>query len=351
MTTKAGLGEEAGKRAAEAASWFLRLREDDVPESELSEWLRWCADSRNLSEFQQIRATWRGFEQLGPAASEMLEMLLEDRDGDSSFQDEHKGPRRSAAVSKSRWRQARWPAMAASLVAVTVAAFVYHGWQHGAARTQPIVHHEPATVRSTILPDGSALTLAPSTEVAVNFNEGIRKLELSHGEAYFDVKPDPVHPFVVQTASLRVTAVGTAFDVRSRAGRVIVTVEEGVVEVARLDSDASAGAWRVAAGYQISYDAKYNAARIVAVDAEYALGWREGRLEYFAEPLADVAADVSRYAQRSIEIGDPQAGAWSFTGTVFVGNVDDWLSALEATFPVQVVRQNDHVILQSRESD
>jgi transmembrane sensor len=109
---------------------------------------------------------------------------------------------------------------------------------------------------------------------------------------------------------------------------------------------ADADGWRVSAGYQISYDASTNAARIAAVDAQRMLAWREGRLEYFSEPLGSVVADVSRYSARPIEIGDPQLANLTFTGTVFTASIDDWLGAVESSFPVRVVTTRDnHVLL------
>lgn len=329
--------DELGKRANEAAEWFLRLKDDQVSDDDLSHWLDWCAVPENLREFQRLRQTWSGFEQVGPAAAEMLETLLDT-------------PRPVTTRERVAGFGRSWlAASAVAAMAVVAAGYVYFA----KTTTAPIDARTlagPAVIQSSMLPDGSTLTLAPNTQVDVDFGTGHRDLALSNGEAYFKVHPDKTKPFTVKAAGVRVTAVGTAFDVRARADRVVVTVQEGIVEVAREDGAAGgdAGRWRVNAGYQISYNVSTRAARIASVDAGRALSWREGRLEYFSEPLEVVAADVSRYSSRPIEIRDQRIARLTFTGTVFTGSIDDWLAAVQETFPVRVVvGDNQSIVLVS----
>ena len=78
------------------------------------------------------------------------------------------------------------------------------------------------------------------------------------------------------------------------------------------------------------------------------MAWRDGRLEYYGEPLSSVVADVSRYSSQPIELVDPQLAQLTFTGTVFTESVDDWLNAIQATFPIRVVTTDDHRVLLMR---
>ena len=75
------------------------------------------------------------------------------------------------------------------------------------------------------------------------------------------------------------------------------------------------------------------------------MAWRDGRLEYYGEPLSSVVADVSRYSNQPIELGDLQLAQLTFTGTVFTESVDDWLNAIQATFPIRAVTTDDHRVL------
>ncbi|MGQ0835683.1 MAG: FecR family protein [Gammaproteobacteria bacterium] len=342
-------------RADEAADWFLRLKEDEVSEGELSAWLKWCADPENLREFQRTRHTWRGFDQLGAAASELLEILADERESSirrvRATGGTH-GARAGVPLPAARplfWSRLGPLALAAMLVAIAIAG-TWHAYESGMIKGSANGRPAPLAIRSTVLPDGSTLTLAPRTDVAVDFTSAQRRLALSEGEAYFKVRPDSSKPFIVHVAGLAVTAVGTAFNVRSRLNGVSVTVEDGVVEIDQVGDAgaANSGTWRVSAGYQLAYDVGRREARISAVDPRLALAWREGRLEYFSEPLASVVADVSRYTARRIELGDPELAALTFTGTVFTDSIDDWLEAVETTFPLRVIRRDDHVMLLRR---
>jgi transmembrane sensor len=177
----------------------------------------------------------------------------------------------------------------------------------------------------------------------VDFSGSLRSLDLSPGEAYFKVSPNKLEPFVVKTAGLKVTALGTAFNIKSESGRVVVTVEEGLVEAAN-----GAESWRVGAGYQLAYDLGGHATRIAAVDARRELGWREGRLEYVNAPLSVVVADAGRYSDRRIEITEARLGAMTYSGTIFTRALDDWLSAVESTFPIRIETRGDRVLLLPR---
>jgi len=322
------------KRAAQAADWILRLSQPELAEEELAAWVKWSADPQNLQEFQRLRATWRVFDQVRGEAVDLLSDL-EERSERSLWQ-RHPGWSRVAA--------------AASIALALGVAWHLLGSGVFSEKTTPVAVR-PA-VRSTVLPDGSAVTLAPRTDIATDFDPARRSLALSSGEAYFRVRPDKTRPFVVRTAGVTVTAVGTAFDVRSTTDRVVVTVQEGVVNVAapRADGDGDTGPWRVGAGSQISYDCQRGTARVSEVDPSRALAWREGRLEYVSEPLSNVVADVSRYSTRPIEIGDPSVGMLTFTGTVLTRSTDDWLSALQTALPLRAIPQGDHIVLVSAES-
>jgi transmembrane sensor len=332
------MSEVSLARAAQAVDWFVRVGAEDVSERELAEWIEWCGDVDNLHEFQNVRNTWAGFDQLRPQAHSLLETLMSEQ---AEVQE-------SASQLRVLASRRRWPqfALAAALGAMAISA-AWYAYDTGLfVRNQEIVVAHAAD-RSTVLPDGSTLTLAPKTNVTVDFGGVVRNLELSHGQAYFKVRSNKARPFVVAAGGLRVTAVGTSFDVRSELDRVVVTVQEGVVEVTpAVDADpASPERWRVSAGNQLAYNESPRSAQIRAVDPDRAMGWRDGRLEYYGEPLSSVVADVSRYSNQPIELSDPQLAQFTFTGTVFTESVDDWLSAIQATFPIRAVTTNDHRVL------
>src|SRR6185312_11690286 len=80
------------------------------------------------------------------------------------------------------------------------------------------------------LPDGSQVSLGARSKLTVAYTRGARDVRLEAGEAFFAVQKNAARPFRVHVLDGVVTAVGTAFDVRTTNDRVLVAVAEGVVQ-------------------------------------------------------------------------------------------------------------------------
>jgi len=198
-----------------------------------------------------------------------------------------------------------------------------------------------ATNRAATLPDGSRMILGTQSRVDVDFNGPRRQLNLSTGEAYFNVQHDRLRPFVVQAGTIRVTAIGTAFDVRRERDKITVTVEEGTVEVASSptgSAEAKPALWRAEAGYQLTYSIPQRTASIASVNPTAELAWRNGELSYVREPLGSVVENLNRYSSRKIIIADPEIAQLPFTGTAFAASADDWLAGVVQAYPVTIQR-------------
>lgn len=83
-----------------------------------------------------------------------------------------------------------------------------------------------------VLPDGSTVILnkESSLSFAGGFFNKTRKIVLK-GEAFFKVSPDKSKPFIISVNDIKVTVVGTAFNVKGVGKETIVTVESGIVKV------------------------------------------------------------------------------------------------------------------------
>jgi transmembrane sensor len=67
-------------------------------------------------------------------------------------------------------------------------------------------------------------------------------------------------------------------------------------------------------------------------------------LKFMDEPLGSVVSNVNRYSSRRIVLEDADLASRPFTGTVYEGRIEDWLSALERVFPLDVVDEGGDVI-------
>jgi transmembrane sensor len=92
----------------------------------------------------------------------------------------------------------------------------------------------PGTVEKKLLPDGSTVWLNDNSTLSYYTNfAGHRAIELKKGEAFFEVKKDPAHPFTVLSNGVSTTVKGTSFSVKmiGATGDVKVSVVTGKVLV------------------------------------------------------------------------------------------------------------------------
>jgi transmembrane sensor len=135
-----------------------------------------------------------------------------------------------------RTRTLRWSA-AAVVVLAAVGIYKYKGTSKPPAQS-PVSYREVAAkygTRSYVdLPDGSRLWLNAGSKVryAQNFADGTRELTLA-GEAFFDVKHDAEHPFLIHAAGVDVKVLGTSLNVRAYPGdsTIETTLIQGRAEI------------------------------------------------------------------------------------------------------------------------
>jgi len=152
-------------------------------------------------------------------------------------------------------------------------------------------------VRLIPLDDGSAITLNTDSKVRVRR----RTVELLRGEALFEVAKGE-QPFVVSADALSVMATTAAFVVKAIAGApVSVVVREGQVSVTDRGQRT-----QVAANQQIALSTQRPQVEAVAPAAlSRQLAWREGKIAFEGETMAQAAREFARYSDTRLVIDDP----------------------------------------------
>jgi transmembrane sensor len=231
---------------------------------------------------------------------------------------------------------ARPVAIAASIVIVVIAAFfvIRAQWSH-ADRYSTVV----GGLAAVPMPDGSRVTLNTNSELRVALDTRARVIELEHGEAFFEVAPDPARPFIVKVGGKRVIAVGTQFAVRREGEDVRVTVSEGTVRFETLLLPAGTIA-------RAEHDAVL-VQKTSAREIEQSLTWRTGVLTFRDTPLADAVAEFNRYNTRKIVIDDPEIASVQVGGIFRSTNLDPFVHLLEEAFPIRASAEGDRIVLRS----
>jgi transmembrane sensor len=192
------------------------------------------------------------------------------------------------------------------------------------------------------LTDGSRIVLGGDTAIRYWLDDKRRHVEVQRGEAFFTVAKDPGRPFEVQAGRTTVTAVGTAFNVRRGAERVVVAVVEGRVKIA---DDEHSQPIHVSAGEQTVVDKSQASLAVSPASTAAATAWQVGRQSFDHEPLRYVLENVNRYSRTPIVLADPSIGELLITGSVLNDNVAGWVKSLELAFGLEAVTENERIVL------
>ena len=221
--------------------------------------------------------------------------------------------------------------------------------------------------RTIALADGSVVTLAPASYIAVRFSAGARDIELRDGEASFDVAHDAARPFRVHAGDNIVQAVGTRFTVNRLPSGTRVAVTEGRVKVMAtgnwLESlwreDAKvldAGSAKVeslgqpaalSAGEQARIPQGRQALLRMPLEPADAPAGAKRRLNFRNDTLADIVTEFNRYNRRPIAVGDAAIAGQRYSGVFDADDADSFLQFLECCSSLRVSRQADRSVVEA----
>ncbi len=188
------------------------------------------------------------------------------------------------------------------------------------------------------LADGSVLGLNTATLVEVTLTDTRRVVRLIRGEVLFDVARDIARPFVVDAGDALVYAVASSFTVsRLGAAPVEVLVRAGVVEVAQRVNREMGPSVEVAANSLVvaPHTGRIATSSVEPARIDRLLAWREGRLAFEGETLAEAAEQFARYSDTRIVIADRTLAAETITGLFQANDPIGFAQAIAASFDLR----------------
>ncbi len=197
--------------------------------------------------------------------------------------------------------------------------------------------------KTITLADGSEVELNTATTVRVIGDR--RELWLDRGEAFFRVKHDAAHPFVVMAAGHRVTDLGTKFLVRNISNQLEVALIEGRVQLDAPDGRLreplllAPGDVAVAKENIIYVEKKSNKA------LRSALAWRQGMLVFNNTTLGDAAAEFNRYNDRKIVIADRTAAQLTLDGKFRSNDIGDFTHLTQTVFALHARTLGNQIVI------
>ncbi|CAK9886664.1 MAG: Protein FecR [Candidatus Erwinia impunctatus] len=194
--------------------------------------------------------------------------------------------------------------------------------------------------RSLVLADGSTALLDAGSALSVDFKDGIRRIHLLRGAAWFDVIPSAT-PFVVETEAGSVRVLGTQFDVRLQDSATLVTLARGSVAVT---SKGQSQPTLIKPGQQVRFTPQGVSVPSV-VNLQDALAWRDGRYIFYRARLGDVVREVERYRTGRILITSSSLADQQVTGSFSLAEPDKALDSLQASIGFSMYKVTDYLIV------
>lgn len=329
---------------SEATVWFARMRSPDAEDyrAEFEAWLARGALHRRY--YNRAKEHWLH----GTVAYAAERAQIHGASAETPQPKSAPGGRRPALA-----------AVAAVSIAIVGTAFLFAGHHadlrgsHGSESTttaqpqlgQLRVATRRGEQRSLRLADGSLVTLGERTALVVNLSKLMRRLELDHGQAEFDVAHE-TRPFVVFAGGGSVTARGTLFNVALTSDRrVAVRLIRGSVDVRFPTGGASVRpARRLQPGEAVSFPAASPKVAGSAAEASAPQSAQAAR-DYREVTLADLVDEANRQTTVPIRFADPVIGAKRVSGRFRIDDTNVLADRLAALFDLVADRSHAGEIL------
>ncbi|MEM0911491.1 MAG: FecR family protein [Pseudomonadota bacterium] len=198
---------------------------------------------------------------------------------------------------------------------------------------------------TTLLPDGTKLTLNTDSAVSLEFTQTVRRIYLHQGEILITTAPDNKQitnrPFIVETLAGEVRPIGTQFIVswlhdnnHASIASAQVNVFEGAVELyPRLLSSGQNSGQRVNASQKTTFSA--NAAKQPTEITTRDGAWLKGLLVAERQTLGEFIQELSRYHLGILRC-DPAIKDLIISGVYSISDTDAVLKSLASALPIRI---------------
>jgi len=256
-----------------------------------------------------------------------------------------------------------WPLLAIAAAVVFAAVGLNATLTTVAAHRHPAVRHAPA-MREIVtatgqraevrLDDGSRVTLGVASRLRLPSDFGVHTRDVYlDGTAYFDVVHDATRPFVVRTANAEARDVGTRFVVSAyrdaRTTQVVVRDGAVALEPTTRGRTRHRGAVLLTGGHLGQLRAGDSVVATRSVDPTLYTAWMQGDLVFQDTPLAEAVAELRRWYDVDVRLGDPSLGDMPISASFAVESFNEALSVVTTVLPLRAVRRGNVVTLYRRQ--
>ncbi len=233
-----------------------------------------------------------------------------------------------------------WMRIAASIIVIIAIGAAGFWLLNGPVKEITVVAQQ--NVLKDTLPDGSVVILNKEALISYpsKFQKGTRQVALK-GEAFFTVKPDKEKPFVILTRGVRITVVGTSFNVKDLNGNIEVVVETGIVKVTKEGRTVE-----LKANEKVTVHANDSVMTEEKVTDRLYKYYRTKEFVCDDTPLWKLVQVINEAYHSHIVIGNPAIKDMTLTTTFHNESLEQVLDVISITFNIKVVKEGNTIILQ-----
>ncbi len=197
-----------------------------------------------------------------------------------------------------------------------------------------------------LLPDGTKVYLNAGSRLVYPefFTDKNREVFLV-GEAFFEVKHDNEHPFVVQTTDIRVRVLGTKFNISAYpSDKIIETVlTDGKVRLERntpglFPETTDLIPNQIAAFYKTSREIKLD-----MIDPDNYILWKDGICKFESTDLNRIVKKLERFYNIQVTYSDPLLGSIKISGKLELSdNREEIINRLAIAASVEISKKGEN---------
>jgi ferric-dicitrate binding protein FerR (iron transport regulator) len=167
----------------------------------------------------------------------------------------------------------------------------------------------------TLLPDGTEVWINSCSTFSYHNDGNIRSVDLK-GEAYFHVKKDAAHPFIVNSSGFKVKALGTSFIVTGylNSNEISTVLVEGSVCVS---SENKKEHTIIKPGQKATLLSDKRSITVQNVDPELYSAWRFGESRFIDLTFEEIAKRLERSYRVTFIFHNNKIKHLTFSGTFF----------------------------------
>jgi transmembrane sensor len=336
--------EESQRITGQAAEWLqaMRLNPDADERAAFTTWV--TSSQQHLQEFLVVSMLDRELTNVDRERRFDIDEILK-----KAVQSPGVIPLRESSMSSSVKQRSKrsdpwqWAAGIAGLALLATAWWMMFG--ASGVQTYATATSEQREIE---LADGSIVGLNARSRLEVRFSDDLRQLHLIEGEALFKVARDRERPFRVHSGGSVIQAVGTQFNVNRRQSGTTVAVIEGKVRITAERQLADQSPANLAAGETAKIAPDGRVIKRAASEAAQMASWRQRRLHFRGDTLAEITEEFNRYNEQQIRVEDEVARMRHFNGVFDADDPDSFVEFLRRNGALEVASERGEIVIRSR---